>query len=153
MIVFRLTRKKYIKTFSGRGAAKKGARWNSPGTEIIYTAKNRSLAMAEISVHFSLSTLPSDYYMVEINIPDSYKIKKINMTKLPIDWKEWEPYSKETQAIGDNFVKGNKYCLLQVPSAVTKGDFNILINPKHKDFKNINIKSKTPFPFDNRIFE
>ena len=153
MIVYRLTRKKYLRTLSGKGAAKKGARWNSPGTELIYTAQNRSLAMAEIAVHFSISTLPSDYYMVEVEIPDSLKIKKVHISKLPKDWKEWNPYSKRTQSIGDNFVVENKFCLMQVPSAVTKGDFNILINPKHTDFKNVKIKIKTPFPFDDRIFK
>ncbi len=153
MIVYRLTRKKYLRTLSGKGAAKKGARWNSPGTELIYTAQNRSLAMAEIAVHFSISTLPSDYYMVEVEIPDSLKIKKVHISKLPKDWKEWNPYSKRTQSIGDNFVVENKFCLMQVPSAVTKGDFNILINPKHTDFKNVKIKTKTPFPFDDRIFK
>ncbi len=90
MIVYRLTRKKYIKTLSGKGAAKKGGRWNSPGIELIYTANNRSLAMAEIAVHFSLSTLPSDYYMVEIFIPNSCPVKNINKTKLPADWKREE---------------------------------------------------------------
>ena len=153
MIVYRLTRKKYLRTLSGKGAAKKGARWNSPGTELIYTAQNRSLAMAEIAVHFSISTLPSDYYMVEVEIPDSLKIKKVHISKLPKDWKEWNPYSKRTQSIGDNFVVENKFCLMQVPSAVTKDDFNILINPKHTDFKNVKIKIKTPFPFDDRIFK
>jgi RES domain-containing protein len=41
---------------------------------------------------------------------------------------------------------------LKIPSSVTKGDFNILINPNHPDFKRIAIQSIEPFPFDRRIF-
>ncbi len=69
MEVFRLSRAKYATQLSGFGASLKGARWNSRGTEIIYTAQNRSLAMAEIAVHFSLSMLPRDYRMLTIHVP------------------------------------------------------------------------------------
>lgn len=51
MQVFRLSRKKYADVLSGQGAAIRGARWNSKGTEVIYTAENRSLAMAEVLIH------------------------------------------------------------------------------------------------------
>ena len=50
MKVFRLTRKKYAEILNGKGASKSGNRWNSKGTEIIYTAESRSLAMAELVV-------------------------------------------------------------------------------------------------------
>jgi RES domain-containing protein len=38
--------------------------------------------------------------------------------------------------------------VLKVPSAVVPGDFNYLINPKHKNFNKIKIKNKEPFSFD-----
>ncbi|MBA2407387.1 MAG: RES family NAD+ phosphorylase, partial [Chitinophagales bacterium] len=57
MEVYRLSRQKFAGSLSGKGAAIKGARWNSAGVELIYTSANRSLAMAEIAVHFSLATL------------------------------------------------------------------------------------------------
>jgi RES domain-containing protein len=44
-----------------------------------------------------------------------------------------------TQAIGDRFVTDNKFCVLQIPSAVTQGDYNFLFNPKHQDFGGIKI--------------
>ena len=75
MEVFRLSREKFSTVLSGIGAAIKGARWNSVGTEIIYTAANRSLAMAEVAVHFSVSTIPDDYVMITIFIPDDVLIK------------------------------------------------------------------------------
>ena len=152
MEVFRLSREKYATPLSGKGSAIRGARWNSTGIELIYTAKNRSLAMAEVAVHFTLATLPSDYVMLTIKIPDDIKTKQIRESDLPPDWKDF-PHPGSTQKVGDEFVAENKYCVLIVPSVVTQGDFNVLINPKHKDFSRISITKIEKFPFDKRIFE
>lgn len=152
MEVYRLSREKYASVLSGKGAALKGARWNSTGVEIIYTAGNRSLAMAEVAVHFTLATLPADYKMVTIYIPDKISLKKVNPGDLPPDWNTF-PHPVSTQAIGDKFIADNKYCVLQIPSAVTKGDYNLLINPNHSDFATIKITDIDDFPFDKRIFK
>jgi len=149
--VYRLSRQKFAGNLSGKGAAMKGARWNSVGVELIYTAANRSLAMAEIAVHFSLATLPGDYVMIIIFLPDDISIEKLNISDLPDDWNIF-PHSTSTQSIGNKFVVENKYCVLQVPSSVTLGDFNFLINPNHTDFKRIKIIDTVDFPLDKRIF-
>lgn len=137
---------------SGVGAALKGARWNSVGVELIYAAANRSLSMAEVAVHFTLATLPDDYMRLTIYFPDDVPLKKIDISILPSDWNTF-PHPASVRVIGGTFVKENKYCILQVPSAVTKGDFNFLINPNHKDFERIKIIDKEKFPFDKRIFK
>ncbi|TVR76009.1 MAG: RES domain-containing protein [Saprospirales bacterium] len=151
MEVFRLAREKYATPLSGKGAAIKGARWNSIGIELIYTAKNRSLAMAEVAVHFTWATLPEDYMMVTIDIPDDIEAKQIAEADLPPAWREF-PHPVSTQQIGDDFVAEKKFCVLIIPSAVTQGDFNVLINPHHKDFGKISITKIEKFPFDKRIF-
>lgn len=152
MDVFRLSREKFASNLSGKGAAIKGARWNSIGVELIYCASNRSLAMAEVAVHFSLATLPNDYVMMTIVIPETILIQKLNPSDLPKQWNVF-PHPASTQAIGDQFVSENKYGVLQIPSAVTQGDFNILINPYHPDFSKIKIVTIEKFPFDKRIFK
>ena len=152
MHVYRLTKKKYGTTLSGKGAAIFGERWNSKGNEVIYTAENRSLAMAEVAVHLMIGMLPSNYEMLTIFIPDTIKIKKVDVQKLPQDWNTF-PHPKTTQKIGDFFLQENKFCVLKVPSVVTKGDFNIMINPNHIDFKKIKVTVSEPFPFDRRLFK
>lgn len=151
MEVFRLTREMYAHSLSGKGAALKGARWNSVGTELIYTAANRSLAMAEVAVHFTLATLPADYCMVTLYIPDTLPVSRISLKSLPENWNAF-PYHPSTQTIGDKFVRENTYSILKTPSAVTQGDFNFLLNPAHPDFGGIKIKKVEKFPFDKRIF-
>ncbi len=147
---FRLSRQKYAVPLSGKGAAIKGARWNSIGVELIYTASNRSLAMAEVAVHLTQATVPSDYMMLTIYLPDDISLQKLAEADLPIDWKSF-PHPVSTQTIGDKFIADNKYCVLQIPSAVTRGDFNLLINPHHSEFPRIKILEVEKFQFDERI--
>jgi len=151
MEVFRLQRGKFGQRLSGAGAALKGARWNSPGTELIYTSANRSLAMAEVAVHFSYATLPSGFFMLTIFIPDACSISIVKEPELPANWNSHPPVLA-TRKTGDQFVRSNKHCLLMIPSAVVKGDFNILINPAHPEFHKIKVVNKEEFPFDQRLF-
>lgn len=152
MKIFRLTRAKYSKELSGKGAAIKGGRWNSIGTELIYCAENRSLAMAEVAVHYNLAMLPNDYMMMTIHCDDSLEKMEVTMSELPPKWNVF-PALKRTQIFGDTFVKEGKYALCKIPSVVTQGDHNILINPHHKDFNQIKILTVEPFIFDNRLFQ
>ncbi len=152
MEVFRLARERYAGNLSGLGAALRGARWNSVGLELIYTASNRSLAMAEVAVHLTLATLPHDFKMVTIEIPDDIKLLQLEIADLPHNWNAF-PHLQSSQTIGDQFVLDGTFCLLRLPSAVTKGDYNVLINPNHVDFKRIRIIDAEPFPFDQRIFK
>jgi RES domain-containing protein len=152
MEVFRLSREKFSSPLSGIGAAIKGARWNSVGIEMIYTAANRSLAMAEVAVHFSISTIPEDYVMITIFIPDDISMKKISISELPPNWNSF-PHPQSTQFFGDKFILENRYCVLQIPSSVTQGDYNLLINPNHIEFKQISIIDIRNFTFDQRLFK
>jgi len=151
MEVFRLVREQFAQTLSGKGAAINGARWNSQGVEMIYTAINRSLAMAEVAVHFSIATMPKNYMMVTIDLPDDIEIKTLNAEHLPANWNQF-PHPTSTQKIGNLFILKNTHCCLKVPSVVTQGDFNILINPQHKEFARVRIINIEQFPFDQRIF-
>ncbi len=152
MHAFRLARQPYANSLSGKGAALKGGRWNSAGIEMLYTAENRSLAMAEVAVHFTLATLPEDYMMVTLDIPDSLTMEELPESGLPLNWNVF-PHLLTTQSLGDRFIQENKYPILKVPSAVVKGDFNLLMNPNHPDFKKIRIHGIEAFPFDQRIFK
>lgn len=152
MIVFRLSRRRYSTELSGKGAAIHGARWNSQGVELIYTAESRALALAEIFVHLSLAMLPDDFVMVSINIPESVSIHSPDKISMPDGWSGF-PYSYGTQEIGDRFVNKRNFCVLKVPSSVVKGDFNYLINPLHPDFDQIRIIDISNFIIDRRMFD
>lgn len=151
MEVYRLTTTKYKDQLSGKGASLNGGRWNSKGTEIIYTASNRSLAMAEVAVKLDSFELSIDFHMLTIYVPDSLTSIKYSVQDLPHDWNSF-PRITATKFIVDNIVKENRFCIIQVPSVVVPGDFNYLINPKHKSFNKIKIVDSVKFPFDDRLF-
>ncbi|MHC1775640.1 MAG: RES family NAD+ phosphorylase [Lentimicrobium sp.] len=152
MKVFRLSRKKYPAELSGKGAAAFGARWNSQGIEMIYTAESRALAMAEVFVHLSLAMMPHDYQMLTIDIPEPVSVKVLDCDTLPDNWSE-SPYNFKTQKIGDCFIAAREACVLKVPSSVVQGDFNYLINPYHTDFSQISIVEIIDFVFDRRLIK
>lgn len=108
--------------------------------------------MAEVAVHFSLATLPEDYLMMSIFIPDNTSLQKLTVKDLPAGWNNF-PAPPSARMIGDEFIAANRYCVLQIPSAVTAGDYNLLINPGHAEFEKIKITGTEKFPFDKRIFK
>ena len=151
MIVYRLSKEKYKNDLSGIGAEKYGGRWNNKGTRMVYTAQSRALANLEVAVHVALKSMPKNYYLTSIEIPDRYIIEfKQNRLK----GKKWRgnPPLEFTQLEGDAFVSNNKGLVLKVPSAIVPGDFNYLINPQHKDFGKVKILKSEPFGFDERLF-
>jgi RES domain-containing protein len=150
MIVFRLSSMRYAEDLSGKGAELYGGRWNSIGTPIIYSASSRALAMAEVAVHLHYQKIPNDMMMIELYLPEDF-MTSIPLNQLHGDWENF-PYSMQTQFIGDDFIKKNKLLGLKVPSAVVKGDFNFLINPRHEEIKKVKVVNISPFRFDSRIF-
>lgn len=151
MQLFRLNKSKYQNSLSGIGAALYGGRWNSKGTEIIYTSESRALAMAEVAVHLKMAHVSKSFRMIEIEIPDSIGFSTISPAQLPKNWRVFPPQIA-TQKLGDAFIKEGKAVLLKVPSAVVLKDYNYLINPNHSDFKLIKVTTESNFPFDLRLF-
>lgn len=153
MIVYRIQREKYLKsTLQGFGAAKsKDFRWNSEETRLVYTTESRALALLEIAVHLNLSEeLPTDRFIVEIDIPYTISALEVNINDLPTNWNS-KPPTAITQLIGDDFVFSNEAAVLKVPSAIIPQEFNYLINPLHPDAAQIKVKKKSLLQFDERL--
>lgn len=149
MIVYRLSKGKYYRDLSGKGAEIHGGRWNSKGTALLYTSQSRALTFAEISMHIPLGIVPKDYFLITIEIPDTTDILESTEVDIPADWRS-NPHSDSTQKIGDEFATELKHLVLRVPSAVVPGDFNYLINPFHSMMSEVTIADVEPFEFDSR---
>jgi len=153
MRVYRIEREKYLETtLKGVGAAlADGFRWNSPNTFLVYCAESRALAVLEVSVHMDLSEdLPTDRFIVEIDIPDDIEFFELTLEDLPKDW-DARPPGYETQFIGDDFVKDSIAPILKVPSCIVPLEHNYLINPNHPESSRIRVISKTAFWFGPRF--
>ena len=152
MTVFRIGKARYIRDLSGEGARLYGGRWNKKGAAVVYTAENRSLATVEYLVHVPISLLPRDLFIAAITIPDDTHYEQISVVDLPDDWAT-HPAPFSLAALGEAWLRRNETVLLKVPSAVVRGEWNFLINPKHESFKGIAITTVEPYRFDVRLLK
>ena len=152
MIIYRISKTKNIKDLSGTGARICGGRWNNKGVNVIYASESRALATLEYLVHVPLSLIPTDISLASIRIPDSIVPKKILMSDLPKNWREYPAPSKLAK-IGTDWVLKNETLLLRVPSSVVKDEFNLLLNPFHADMKHVKISNIEAYKLDSRLFK
>jgi RES domain-containing protein len=147
-------RKKRLRDAStGEGARLGGGRWNHIGTPVIYVSESLSLAALETFVHFTRRDikLSRSLYSVYFEIPDSLKIEKLSIEKLPHEWRTSPPIDS-TKAIGTKWVRELSSAVLKVPSAIIPEEYNFVLNPKHKDFDKIKIGEPQIFMFDERMW-
>jgi RES domain-containing protein len=90
--------------------------------------------------------LNEDYCMKVLEIPDD-KIKTINPSDLPANWFVY-PAPEQLKSIGNAFIAENKYLAIRLPSAVNRQESNVLINPKHGEFKKVKVVGSERVAFD-----
>jgi RES domain-containing protein len=146
---YRISKAKYADTiWSGIGAKDYGGRWNSKGVAVIYAAENRSLAAMEQLVHLNPRKLTG--YVSSSIAFDEALVTRVDPRKLPSDWAN--PVAPAAlRKIGDAWVAAGKYPVLAVPSAITPGEWNFLINPSHLQFNAMAKSTPMPFQYDPRL--
>jgi RES domain-containing protein len=122
--------------FSGEGGLVTSGRWNHLGRKVIYCSESIALCTLEWLSHHGLSVSGFDYYRYAIDIPNPL-IKKILPDDLPKEW-NYTPATDITRDFAEThlFLNDNQLALT-VPSVLVPEEFNLIINPAHKDFSNI----------------
>ena len=147
---WRIVKRKRIKNaFSRDGARLYGGRWNNPGAPLIYTATSRSLATLEILVHLEAPELLEKFVMIGVGVEDSL-ILDLDESRLPKNWKT-DPAPPSVRAMGDEWAAARTSAALRVPSAVVPSEYNLLLNPMHRDFSRIKIADTSTFKFESRL--
>lgn len=152
LIVWRLCAKhREPWAFTGEGAARRGGRWNLPGTRIVYCAESRALAAFEVLVNADETShlLALQWICIPATIPSPLIEKP---ARFPETWRQF-PHAIETRKFGSAWTDEARSAVLRVPSAVVPGEFNYLLNPGHPDFKQVKIGAALPFYFDPRLAE
>lgn len=137
--------------FSGEGAETFGGRWNSVGTKMVYTSDAQSLAILEILVHVDSYSQIKNHIIIPVTFEDSL-VSILDIKDIPVDW-QTDPVSPSTQKIGDAWVKTFGSAVLCVPSTISPGQHNFLINPDHPDISGIEIGDPEPLYLDSRLIE
>lgn len=151
MNAYRIIKAEHIKNLLSGSTA--GGRWNFRGTPVIYTAENRALACVEYLVHVPAAIIPKNLIIATIEIPNDIVPKEIPMSKLPKNWKSFDPSPRELAELGTKWVMKVESLLLRVPSAVIEHEYNIIINPLHPDLRRVVVKQYEDFIYDNRLIK
>jgi RES domain-containing protein len=151
MFVYRITQtEERARDLSGTGAFLYGGRWNSAGIYMLYTSMNSSLAYLETLVHFNELNMPSRLYITQLELGGSL-IDQVPDRDYPEFWRQ--PDNIETQALGDSWMRANKYLGFEVKSAINPSEFNFLLNPLFPRFHDlVKITLVMPLEIDTRLF-
>jgi len=132
MRVFRIGAALFTRTrkeaFSGNGGLYASARWHTAGHPVVYTAQSLSLAALEILVRLKQTNDIQPFYAYSAAVPDPLILKP---DSYPPRWKSRLAVSR---AYGDAWLEAKTTPALLVPTIITPGESNVLINPLHPQF-------------------
>ncbi len=132
---------------SGEGAFLFGGRWNPPGYRVVYAAEHLSLAVLEILVHTQDRAKLRDYHLVKIDVPDELA-RELAHHDLPA---AWQTDLNVTRGLGRRWLEANDSLALIVTSVIVPEERNVLLNPLHPAFGELQATNATPFHFDDRL--
>ncbi len=139
-------------SFSGAGAQLAGGRWNHPGIAAVYASESLALAALEKFVHIQPEATRLALVAYKLEIPESVDIERLDVEKLPPDWRE-QPAARGTKDLGTVWLRAGRNAILKVPSAIVPAENNFLINPAHPHFRRIKIHPAQAFGFDTRMWK
>ncbi|NPU92126.1 MAG: RES family NAD+ phosphorylase [Gammaproteobacteria bacterium] len=134
---------------SGEGAFLGGGRWNSRGIRVVYLGSTLSLATLEVLVHLQKPTVLASYSRLEVFFNED-DVMSIDQSAFPSNWSA-STVNSPVQYVGDDWVKRQASLVLEVPSAVTPGEKNYLVNVEHPRFSNLKYGNIEAFNFDDRL--
>jgi RES domain-containing protein len=133
---------------SGIGGLRAAGRWHSQGKRIVYLADHQSSALLEMLVHMDRDLIPPTYQLLRVMVPNDVGIEGLRPKALGPDWRSTTMTSRE---IGDRWLDSGASALLRVPSAISEGSNNFLLNPAHADAQKVTVVEITKAPFDPRL--
>ena len=153
MTVFRIVQDKIrADDLSGTGAFRRGGRWNSKGTYMLYTSENSSLAFLENIVPFDQDIMPPQMYIMEIEIKQASLIYTLPDKYYPKDWMKLSILAN--QILGDSWMREKNWLGMRVKSAINPTEYNVLLNPLYPKFHDlVGVMSVRELPIDGRIID
>ena len=117
-----------------------GGRWNPIGMQAVYCSETSSLAMLETLVHTEDISNPNAFGILHVTIPNAAVVEPTGLFDAPDKQKAGAAVLKEHLAFA-------------VPSVVNPLERNIVINPLHPDFLQVQAGTIRTFRFDERFRE
>ena len=135
--------------FDATGSRFYPGRWNSPDTPLIYASEHYSTALLEKLVHAAIGKLPPNQHYIRITIPRGLTYEVVTKDTLP----HWDDRSMTaSREFGANWARERRSVILLVPSIVARMERNVLINPAHPSFDDVETSLHEPVYWDERLF-
>ncbi len=152
---FRIALARYGRTakdvFSGLSGYSTDGRWHTQGRHLDYAAEHLSLAILERLVHYKRVDDLQAHVVCALELPES-ALRAIDPKRVPAGWDDVD-LLPVAQALGDEWYDATASPALRVPSAVTPGEFNFLLNARHPGWDWRWVSDPVPVRLDARLEE
>lgn len=169
MILFKTVKNDYINTWDKyhlTSSFRDGARWNLPGTPVIYLSSNVQNAMLEIANYVPDPRMVNAHYSVVIFEVPELSIHTIEPKELPTDW-DSDSHQLSTQILGTQYLSDPEYGSILVPSATINSQIaahrvnsirvcvyaNVVLNPEVIGLTNIQVREVIAPVYSSRMFK
>jgi RES domain-containing protein len=153
---FRVTPQREVgRAFDGFGAASSPGRWNPRNKRAIYLSSRLSLALLEIVVQDSTSSL-NGYGYYTVDVPDEAHLDTLDLTRISPTWRTSRAGRPECRDLAQPWWDGQHPLGFIVPSAVmpeafSYDEFNAVIDPVSSDFGRLTISRFSALTIDERL--
>lgn len=117
---------------------------------MVYASDSGALATLEIAVHLKNTVVLQAYSACQILIPDGL-CEEVTADELPHGWDELVVNPLAAQSWGDLWLEVGATPAVKVPSVILLTEWNVLLNPGHAQFKDIELGMIEPHAFDPRV--
>ncbi|WP_080932025.1 RES family NAD+ phosphorylase [Pseudomonas fluorescens] len=141
--IWKIISPKYAsEAFSSMPASRFGGRLNYQGTNAVYCASSRCVAILETMVHLE-PTGTRNLIAVGAKLNLSLPATVLSQADMPENWAQLPP-SESMKEFGSRWLKSNISVALKIPSIVLPAEQIILLNPMHPDFQTLTIFTEEP---------
>ena len=149
MEAWRIAKKSYALDRSGAGGIAESGRWHHRGLPVIYAGLSVAICAMEKLVHTG-PIIPRDLVLVRIELPEATGLfEELDPAGLP-GWQDTPP-GDVPQNYGSDFLHSARALGLIVPSAIVPEAKNLVLNPAHPRFTDVQMSITRAFTFDSRL--
>lgn len=123
------------------GSLEYANRWNPKGTPMLYASMSLALCCLEILVHTTTEIMPPSLVWSWAELDD------IKPLEFP-----WDPHNETlTRQAGHNWINNKSELATLVPSSIIPVEYNVLLNPTHQRYYEIEWSEPKTFTLDRRF--
>lgn len=123
------------------------ARWTSGARPVLYASEHAAGALLEYRAHLQ-SSPTEDLKLVQLLLPEC-EVDEFELGE-HLPWRE-RPYREDVQTLGDTWLARSHTLVARVPSSLIPHEYNLLINPEHPLFAQVQYAPSLPFRLDQRL--